>query len=350
MGQIKKMKCIIIGSMLVALGLMGCAKEEPKNMAMSEITTGMLSEIAVGEAAILHAVKTEADVEEVIQKTEEIEQPKDAEVSMEENEEQISVEKEESVQNKETASVDAKGTIKIGTMGTPYSEILTQAGLLLAKEGIDLQIELYNDCYQMSEDVCNGTLDAHLYTHKSYIESFNDVTGAELTTVADVCYEVYGVYSKSNQELTNISNAMKIGIPQDTARRARVLLFMQDMKWIQLKENVGLTAVLADITENASNLEFVEYTQDTLLQVMDETDYCIIGADMAIVAGMDAIEDVLEVESAECNSVKETASVLVAVEENASSDNMKALAKVLRSAELKEYVGASYLGAWELLP
>ena len=128
MGQIKKMKCIIIGSMLVALGLMGCAKEEPKNMAMSEITTGMLSEIAVGEAAILHAVKTEADVaEEVIQKTEEIQQPKDTEVSMEENEEQISVEKEESVQNKETASVDAKGTIKVGTMGTPYSEILTQA-------------------------------------------------------------------------------------------------------------------------------------------------------------------------------------------------------------------------------
>ena len=362
----KSIKCIIIGSIFLVSGIMGCAKEEPRETIRTEITTGMLSDIAVGEAAILNAVRMENDPEiesvneetrtdEVYEEKSEADQDDaNAESSKPAEMTDKDIEKEEknTVNTAEESGMlaEAKGTIKIGTIGVPYSEILTQVKFLLAKEGWDVQVELYNDCYQMNEAVVDGILDAHLFAHESYIESYNDVSGEALSAVDAVCYEVYGVYSKSNQELTNINTNMRIGIPDDMTRKARALLFMQDMGWITLKENVGITAILDDITENVKNLEFVEYTQDTLLQVLDETDYCIIGADMAIMAGMDAQEDVLKTESKTGSSVKEMAALLIAAENNTQSEKMQALSAVLQSDELNEYVKEQYLGAWEMLP
>lgn len=238
-----------------------------------------------------------------------------------------------------------KGTITVGTTGAPYTELLTQAKIQLAKDGWDVQVKKYDDYQKINEDVINGTLDAHLFAHQTYIDSFNDVNGTNLVAVDRISYEVYGIYSKVNQDLTKVSSGAAIGIPQDATRKARALLFMQDIGWITLKEEVGITAILDDIIENPKNLQFKEYTQDTLLQVMGETDYCIIGADMAIVAGFDAEEGVLKKETDSCDSAKAFVSLLITVEERAQEEKIKVLTAALKSAETKAYAEETYKGA-----
>lgn len=242
-----------------------------------------------------------------------------------------------------------KGTITVGTTGAPFTEILTQARLLLAKDGWDLQIKKYDDYQKLNEDVVNGTLDAHLFAHQTYIDSYNDVNGTNLMAADRICYEVYGVYSKINQDLTTVNEGVLIGIPEDDTRKARALLFMQDMGWITLKEGVGMTAILEDVAENTRNLQFKEYNQDTLTQVMEEAAYCIIGADMAIYAGLNIEEDMLKKELGTYNSVDVFASLLITSEDNIASEKSEVLVKTLKSEEIKVYLEDAYRGAYEVL-
>lgn len=238
-----------------------------------------------------------------------------------------------------------KGIITVGTTGAPYTELLTQVKIQLAKDGWDVRIEKYDDYQKMNEDVLNGTLDAHLFAHQTYIDSYNDVNGTNLVAVDKISYEVYGIYSVLNQDLTQVSGGAAIGIPQDAARKARALLFMQDIGWITLKEEVGITAILDDITENPKNLQFKEYTQDTISQVMNETEYCVIGADMAIVAGLDPEKSVLKTETDSCDSVEAFVSLLITSEENMQQEKIRVLAAALKSAQIKTYVEETYRGA-----
>lgn len=241
-----------------------------------------------------------------------------------------------------------KGTILIGTIGAPYTELLTQAKLMLAKDGWDLQITCYDNYEQLNADVLNGVLDAHLFAHQTYVDSYNNVNKTELVCVAPVCYEVYGVYSKLNEDLTQISGAT-IALPQEAEKKARALLFMHDLGWITLAEDVGMTAIIDDIVENDKNLQFVDYTQDTLAEVMDECGYCIVGADTAIVCGLDVEDDAIRSETKNSLSAGIFATLLVTTNEKAEEAKMQMLTDVLLSDSMKEYVSDTYKGALELM-
>lgn len=241
-----------------------------------------------------------------------------------------------------------KGTILVGTTGTPFTELLTQAKIRLARDGWDLQIKYYEDYEQLNQDVLNGVLDAHLFAHQTYIDSYNDVNKTQLVCVTPVCYEVYGVYSKLNTDLTQVTGST-VALPQEAEKKARALLFMHDMGWLVLAEGVGMTAIAEDIISNDNNLQFTEYTQETLASVMEESDYCIIGADTAIVSGLSVEDDAIRTETKNGLSAGIYATVLVTVADKAEDTKLQTLADALVSDEMKEYVSDTYEGALELI-
>jgi len=241
-----------------------------------------------------------------------------------------------------------KGSILVGTIGAPFTELLTQARIMLAKEGRDVQIKYYEDSAQLTADVLSGVLDAHLFAHQTYVDSYNDVNKTELVCVTPVCYEVYGIYSKLNTDLTKISGAT-VALPQEAEKKARALLFLQDLNWITLNDNAGMTAILEDIVSNDKNLQFTEFTQETLETVTEESDYCIVGADTAIVCGLDVQDDSIRTETSNSISAQIFATVLVTTPEKAEDENVQALAKALVSEEMTTYVQDTYKGALQLM-
>ena len=241
-----------------------------------------------------------------------------------------------------------KGTILVGTTGAPFTELLTQAKIKLAQDGWDLQIKYYDDYGQLNADVLSGALDAHLFAHQTYIDSYNDVYKTELVGVTPICYEVYGIYSKLNNDLTGANGAV-IGLPQEDEKKARALLLLHDLGWITLKENRGMTTTMEDVETNNMNLEFAEYTQETLMSVMDESDYCIIGADTAIVGGLDVEDDVIRAETAGSTGADVYAALLVTAQEKSEDEKIQVLADALVSEEMKEYVCDTYKGALQLM-
>lgn len=243
-----------------------------------------------------------------------------------------------------------EGIIRVGTTGTPYSELLMQAKLQLAKKGWDLQFEIYSDYNKINEDVLNGKLDAHLFAHHTYINSYNDVNATQLTGVAEVVYEKYGIYSLLNEDLINVKTGANIGMPEDSTGLAKALLFLQDVGYITLEENVGLTAIVEDITDNPKNLTFVTYTADTAKSVLETTDYCVMGADQAILAGFEPHKEVLKEETPSYNSATALAALLVTTADQTQTEGIKVLLNALKSEETKEYVEDTYKGALGLFP
>ena len=242
------------------------------------------------------------------------------------------------------------GTIRIGTTGIPYSELLTQAKIRLAKKGWDLQVEIYSDYEKINQDVLNGTLDAHFFAHQTYIDSYNDVNGTDLTAVAEICFEKYGIYSKLNEDLNKVTSGMIVGIPENSTRQAKALLFLQDAGYITLVENVGLTAILEDVVENPKDIQFVTYNMDTVQTVLAEADYCVMGADQAILAGFEPHKEVLKEETTSFNSATSMAVLLITVEDKADSKGLRVLEEALKSEETKEFVEDTYKGALGLFP
>lgn len=241
-----------------------------------------------------------------------------------------------------------KGSILVGTTGAPFTEILTQAKIQLAADGWDLQIKYYDNYEQMNADVLSGALDAHLFAHQTYIDSYNDVNGTNFVPVAPVCYEVYGIYSKLNKDLTAITGAT-VALPKEAEKKARALLFMQDIGWITLKENVGMTAITEDIIENNKNLQFTEYTTESLQEVLEGCGYGIVGSDTAIVNGFDVEDDVIRAEDWNSLSAQLYATKLVTVQERADDTKLKVLADVFSTDIMKEYVDDAYRGALGLM-
>ena len=308
--------------LIISLFMSGCADAE------------------AGEAAIVEELPIEQGDNTV--------KIKDSEDSIQ-NLEEVQLEEKEPYEDLEIEINGNKGTIVVGTTGAPFTEILTQAKIQLASDGWDLQIHKYEDYQKLNEDVLNGTLDAHMFAHQTYLDSYNDVNLTNLTSVDAICYEVYGVYSKINQDSIKGLNGAAVGIPADDTSKARALLYMQDLGWIVLKEDVGMTAILDDIVENDKNLEFVEYTQDTLEQIVMDTDYCILGANQAIIAGFAIEEERLAYETSVSESSKIFSTHLVAKEENIAGEKMQVLVNALKSKDTKAYIEETYKGAYALM-
>ena len=262
------------------------------------------------------------------------------EMAIEENLEQK--EKVSEIEQLEITVEGNKGTITVGTIGAPYDELLVQAKIMLAKEGWDLQIKEYVDYSLINQDVLNGTIDAHIFAHQTYLDSYNDVNGTELTPVAPVCYEKYGIYSLLNEDLTNIQTGSTLGIPAEDTKKAKTLLFLEELGYITLKEGVGLTAILEDIMENPHNIQFVDYTKETAVEVLNQVEYCVMGADQAILAGLEPHKVVLKEETPQMNSAKAMAALLVTTSENVENEKLLILVDALQSEMMQKYVEDTY--------
>lgn len=137
------------------------------------------------------------------------------------------------------------------------------------------------------------------------------------------------------------SDKLSIAIPNDTTNEARALLLLEDLGYIKLKENAGITATVLDITENPHNIEFKEVEAAQLPNTLRDVDYAIINSNYAIDAGLNPTKDSLASEG----SASAYSNILAVKEGNENKDIIKALAAALKSKDVKDYIEKEYDGA-----
>ena len=137
------------------------------------------------------------------------------------------------------------------------------------------------------------------------------------------------------------SDTIKIAVPNDTTNESRALLLLQDLGYITLDENAGITATIKDITDNPYNIEFSEVEAAQLPNVLQDVDYAIINSNYAIAADINPVKDSLAIEG----SSSAYGNILAVKEGNENSDKIKALKAALESKQVADYITDTYGGS-----
>ena len=88
----------------------------------------------------------------------------------------------------ETETTGELTPIKVAASATPHAEILEQAKPILAEEGYDLQVTVFDDYIMPNEVVESGDMDANYFQHLPYLEQYNEEKGSHLVSVGGIHY------------------------------------------------------------------------------------------------------------------------------------------------------------------
>ena len=244
-----------------------------------------------------------------------------------------------------TKDSEKNTVIKVAASATPHAEILEQVKPILEEQGYDLEITVFDDYVQPNEVVESGEFDANYFQHQPYLDSFNEEKGTHLVSIGGIHYEPFGIYPGTKNSLDDISDGDSIAVPNDTTNEARALLLLQDNGIIKLKDGAGLDATVNDIVENPHNVKIVELEAAQVARVVDETAYVVLNGNYALEAGYSVGKDALAYEKADSEAAKTYVNIIAVKEGNEDNEALKALVKVLKSDEIKDYINETYDGA-----
>ncbi len=95
-------------------------------------------------------------------------------------------------------------TISVAASPTPHAEILEVAKEILAKKGIALDIQVYNDYVIPNTVVEDGTVLANYFQHGPYLDDFNAQQGTHIVAVSAIHVEPMGLYGGRQHDLGSI--------------------------------------------------------------------------------------------------------------------------------------------------
>ena len=262
----------------------------------------------------------------------------------------------DSAASDDTASTDdssdaADGELEpiiVGASATPHAEILEQVKDVLADEGYDLQIKIFDDYVLPNKALYDGELDANYFQHTPYLESFNASNDMDLVAAAKIHYEPFGIYGNGVTDLSELADGATIIIPADDSNETRALLLLQQEGLIKLPDDasasVGVTTL--DIVDDGGyNITPVQAdTVPAQLENADEGTIAVINGNYALQAGLH-VEDALAIEDASGDAAQTYANVIAVRNGDENTPKIQALIKALQSDAVKTYMEETYNGA-----
>jgi len=241
--------------------------------------------------------------------------------------------------NKAASGADAP--LLVGATAVPHAEILEHIKPLLAAEGVNIEIKVFNDYVQPNTQLAERRLDVNYFQTKPYLDEFNASRGSDLVTVAGVHVEPLGAYSRRFRSLADLPDGAQVAVPNDASSIGRALILLQKAGLVRLKDPANPLQSLRDIADNPKNLRFRELESATLPRVLDQVDMAIINTNYALDAGLKPKTDALTLEGADSPYVN----YLVARPDNREDPRIVALAAMLRSQAVKDFIAQKYDGA-----
>lgn len=245
----------------------------------------------------------------------------------------------------EENAVEKKGTIKVAASATPHAELLEQTKAILAKEGWELEVTVFDDYVQPNLVVESGDFDANYFQHIPYLDNFNEENGTHLVNAGGIHYEPFGIYPGTKSSLAELEEGDTIAVPNDTTNEARALLLLQDNGVITLKEDAGLEATINDILDNPKNIKIQELEAAQVARVKDEVAFVVLNGNYALQAGFSVAQDSIAYEKADSEAAQTYVNVIAVKEGNENSEAIQALVKALKSDEITTYINDTYDGA-----
>ena len=233
--------------------------------------------------------------------------------------------------------------LKVGATAVPHAEILEYVKPVLAEQGVQLEIVVFNDYVQPNLALDAGELDANFFQHLPYLEAFKADHDLDLVSVGSVHLEPMGVYSSKITAISQLTAGARIAIPNDVSQVGRVLNFLAANDLIELRPGTGIMGTVQDITANPLGLEFILLEAATLSRVLDDPaiSAAVINTNFALEAGLNPLDDALLLEDGD----SPYANVVVVKSGHANDPAIQALMDALQSEAVKQFIEEEYAGA-----
>lgn len=245
----------------------------------------------------------------------------------------------------EAVKEEGKKSIKVAASAVPHSEILEEAKSLLAEQGYELDVTIFDDYVIPNEVVESGEFDANYFQHTPYLDSFNKEKGTHIVNAGGIHYEPFGIYPAQKADLAELADGDTIAVPNDTTNEARALLLLQDNGLLKLKDGVGLEATVNDIVENPKNIKFLELEAAQVAKAVKDVSYVVLNGNYALEAGFSVGKDALAYEKAESEAAKTYVNIIAVKEGNEENEAIKVLVDALKSEKIQEFINGKYDGA-----
>lgn len=240
------------------------------------------------------------------------------------------------------ANADTSKALVVAASPTPHADILGFVKKnLAAKAGLKLEVKEFTDYVLPNTATETGQVDANFFQHQPYLDDFNKKNNTHLVSVGTVHLEPLGLYSKKVKDLGDIKSGQTIAVPNDTTNEGRALQLLAENGLITLKDGVGTSAKLSDITDK-KGLEFKELEAATVPRALNDVDAAVINGNYAIEADLKPATDALVLEKADGNPY---ANIIAVKKGNEKDARVEKLVKLLHSDEVKKFIEDSYQGS-----
>nr|WP_296154166.1 MetQ/NlpA family ABC transporter substrate-binding protein [uncultured Peptoniphilus sp.] len=240
--------------------------------------------------------------------------------------------------------------VKLGVVGDDQ-RLWEKAAELAEKDGITIELVPFSDYNTPNDALVNGDVDLNAFQHKAFLDEYNHSKKTNLVPIGRTFISPIGAYSNTLKDLRDVPENGKVSIPNDTTNGGRALFLLEAAGLIELKDDVGVSPTLSDVSANPRNIEINELDAAQVARTLPDVDAAVINTNLAIDAGLSPKDDAIFMEPLNENSAPYI-NYVVAREEDKDNELYNKVAAYYRTPEVKELNDKLYEEtqkmAWEL--
>ncbi len=247
---------------------------------------------------------------------------------------------ETNTETKTEAQTDDDNKIIIGVSPVPHAEITEALKDEFAKEGLDVEVKVFDDYVQPNLALDQGDIDANFFQHIPYLENFSKERGLNLENLGSVHIEPMGLYSDKIKSLDELKDGDEVLIPSDPSNGRRALLLLEKNGLITLKDDTKEDITEKDIDQNTKNLKFTPIEAANIPNVYKDAALAAINTNFALGAGLNPSADALALEDKD----SPYANIIAVRKGDETKDKFQKLIKVFQSDACKKFIEDTYKG------
>ena len=238
-------------------------------------------------------------------------------------------------------ATDAPDTLTVAATAVPHAEVLEHIRPTLAKEGVKLDIRVFNDYVQPNQQVDQGHIKVSYFETGPYLDEYNKAQHTDLKAIAGIHIEPLGAYSRKWKSIAELPVGATVAIPNEPSNGGRALLLLQKAGVVKLREPTNPLSTIRDVTDNPKKVVFRELESATLPRTLGEVDLALINTNYALDAKLNPVRDALAIEDGKSPYVN-----FVVGKPGAEKDpRVQKLVAALRSEDVRRFMAERYKGA-----
>ncbi|MDR2419110.1 MAG: MetQ/NlpA family ABC transporter substrate-binding protein [Treponema sp.] len=173
--------------------------------------------------------------------------------------------------SQQSSGQDAGQTVvKIGLMGEELKPVWNEAGRLLEKDNIKIELVTFSDYAVPNRALADGDIDLNSFQHDAFLQNEIKNQKYEITAIGNTVIFFLGVYSNKIESLDELKDSDTVVIMNDATNGGRALKVLEAAGVFTLDPSKGNTPTPQDIVSNPKNIKIVEVDASQTWRTLDD--------------------------------------------------------------------------------